>query len=85
MEGEYTMAKKKQIPYNEQTVETTQALRDMLNLFSYHKLSKVVGISEGRLGSLARGDSKRIRIWELKVLQRFVDDCINVIPPEEYW
>ena len=75
----------KQKPYNEQTVETTQAIRDMLSVFNYTKLSKVTGIDKYRLGGLARGTSKKIKIWELKVLQRFIDDCINIIPPEEYW
>ena len=41
MEGEYNMAKQKQKPFNERSMETTQAIRDMLSMFSYLKLSKV--------------------------------------------
>lgn len=83
MEGEYNMAKQK--PYEEQWVETPQGVRDMLTMFSYVKLSKVTGLDYERIRNLASGRSKKIKIWELKLLQRFIDDCINVIPPEEYW
>ena len=85
MEGEYNMAKQKQKPFNERSMETTQAIRDMLSMFSYLRLSKVTGIDQERLSNLARGRSKKIKFWELKVLQRFIDDCINIIPPDEYW
>lgn len=75
----------KQKPYEEQWVKMTPALRDMLNMFSYLKLSKVTGLDYERIKNLAAGKAKKIRVWELKVLQRFIDDCINIIPPEEYW
>jgi hypothetical protein len=83
MEGKYNMAKQK--PYEEQSIETPQGVRDMLIMFNYSKLSRVIGLDYERIRNLATGRSKKIKIWELKLLQRFIEDCLNAVPPEEYW
>lgn len=71
--------------YEQKFVKVPESLRDALSVFNYSKLSRVLGFSPTRMGNIITGRSTSMRVWELKLLRRYLEELPEAIPPEEYW
>lgn len=71
--------------YEQKFVKVPESLRDALSVFNYTKLSRVLGFSPSRMGNIITGRSTSMRVWELKLLRRYLEELPEAIPPEEYW